>query len=127
MVGLFIEWLYSDAPQRFFVFLKELTLAVYNYFSISLLASTLINPWRHDTVDLQRLPIRMWGQAIINNVVSRFIGLTLRLSVIFAGMVALGIIMIGSLLFMLAWYGLPLLLIASMVYGATLMIGGISG
>lgn len=124
MAGLFIEWLYLDAPKSYFGYIGQIIFGLYEYFSIELLAKTLLAPYRHDTVDLRRLPIRFWAQAIGSNLVSRGIGFILRFFVISAGFLTIAVCGIASVLFLLLWYILPLLLIMSVVYGAQLVFSG---
>ena len=124
MVPLFVQWLYFDAPRAHTVFFRDLLTALYNYFSISLLTQTLLDPWRHDAVDMSRLPLAEWGRAMANNFVSRFIGFMLRLAVIMTGLITLFITFIIAAIYTLAWYALPLLLILSFFYGIAIMLGG---
>ncbi len=125
--GLFLTWLWGDAPVSFWRTYQELLSAVANYFSLPFLLKTLIDPWRHDQVGLSRLPLSAWSQAILNNIVSRFIGLMVRGSVILAGLVVLFFLAVGGFLALIIWYALPLLLVGSMVYGLMLISRGFYG
>lgn len=126
MTGLFIQWLYLDAPESYWRTLRDLLLGLANYFSISLLASTLLAPWRHDAVDITRLPMNLWFQAIISNVVSRLIGLVVRGSTLFIGGLIIAGVTVAGVLIVACWYLLPILLISSIVYGIVI-IGGARG
>lgn len=123
MIGLFIQWLYLDAPKQHVASMRAVVTALFQYFSISLLTSTLLDPWRHDAIDLQRLPLNRMGEAIVNNVASRLIGLIMRLGVIGVGFLSIFIFSLGAIIFTFAWYALPLLLLLSILYGFNLMIG----
>ncbi|HEY1074714.1 MAG TPA: hypothetical protein VGE59_03395 [Patescibacteria group bacterium] len=125
MTGLFIQWFYIDAPKRHVASMRAIVMALFQYFSISLLSSTLFSPWRHDAIDIQRLPLNRWGEAIMNNFTSRLIGLTMRMCVIGAGLVSITVFSVGALLFTFVWYILPFLLVGSVFYGFGLLIGGI--
>lgn len=123
MTGLFITWLYIDAPKTYFGYIQELIFALFEYFSISLLTKTLIAPYRHDSVAISQLPLSQWGQAIVTNFASRAIGFVVRSFVIGVGLLTIVIVGIGSVIFTIAWYLLPILLVASIVYGLTIFFG----
>lgn len=122
---LFLRWFLVDAPRIFLHNGLSLATGFGSYFSISFLITTLFDPWRHDAVDMSRLPVRYWSQAILNNITSRFIGFTMRSATILVGVCAIGVSYIGTLLFVLGWYALPLLLVASMFYGLQLVLRGL--
>lgn len=123
MAFLFLQWFYSDAPRRGVREGVRILANLMSFFSIPLLLGTLFAPWRRDTISLDRLPIRYWTQAILNNIVSRFIGFFIRFAVIVAGSCVLIGALIAEVAILVAWYGLPLLLIASLVYGVSLLGG----
>ncbi len=123
LTGLFLQWLYSDAPAAYWQYRKQLSAAFFSFFSISLLSKTLFDPWRHDQIDVSRLPLKERFQAMGNNAMSRFIGFTLRVWVILIGFGLIGAITIGTILFLIAWYLLPLLLLVTMGYGFKLLLG----
>lgn len=125
MAYLFAEWLYVDAPRAYLRYIKALSVAFFEYFSISLMFQTLTAPWRQDTIPLTRIPARYWSQAILSNAVSRTIGFFVRFSVIIAGCLTLFVINLGFLLFMVTWYLLPILLVLSIAFGFRLLTGGL--
>ncbi len=125
MTLLFIQWLLLDAPATYLRYGKEVTLALYQYFSMSLLGRTLFDPWRHDAIAMDRLPIRYWFQAILSNTTSRTIGFVIRFVTILSGLSAIFIWNLGLFIFLIAWYTLPILLIISVLYGFKLL--GASG
>lgn len=124
MTGLFLQWLYIDAPSAYWGYRKQLNTALYSFFSISLLSKTLFYPWRHDTVDSSRLPVNQRFQVMSNNFISRFIGFTLRVWTIGIGFFSMAMVSLGTALFIIAWYLLPLLLLVSVGYGIKLIVGG---
>ena len=121
MATLFVEWFFLKAPAYYLRTMREVSLGLYHYFSIPFLFMSLFAPWRHDAVPLQEVPASLWGQVIIGNVVSRLIGFSVRIATIIAGLTALFVWNIGSIFFLLAWYGLPLLMITSIIYGTRLL------
>ncbi len=123
MTGLFLQWLYFDAPASFWDWRRRLSAALLSFFSVSLLSKTLFDPWRHDQVDVSRLPLKDRLQAIGNNFISRFIGFTLRVWVIGIGFFLVAGIAFATFIFTLAWYILPVLLLVSIGYGLKLLVG----
>ncbi len=123
MTGLFLQWLYFDAPNTYWEYRKQLSQAMYSFFSISLLSKTLFDPWRHDEVDTSRLAVKDRFQALGQNLISRLIGFMLRSWAILTGYLMMGVIYIGTALFVLAWYLMPILLLLSIFYGLRLIIG----
>ncbi len=124
MAGLFGEWFYLEAPRLYWRFIAQLTRALYEYFSISRHFFTLFEPWRHDAVSLSRLPLNMWGRALLNNFVSRMIGFILRSGVIILGAVTIAVADLLLVLGLIAWLGLPVILTAQIIYGLILIGGG---
>lgn len=126
MAGLFFQWLYLDAPSTYLKNIQAVIAALYNYFSIPLLIPTLFSPWRHDAIPLYRLPLNMWFQAIAQNSTSRLIGFSVRSFTILLGLFAISIYVVGSVVFLVAWYFLPILCLISIYYGL-LLLGGVYG
>ena len=126
MPGLFVQWLYLDAPSAYFGYIQDIVFGLYKYFSIDLLTKTLFSPWRHDAVDMSRLPIRFWGQAIAANLISRTIGFFVRAGVIVSGCLFIFVTSIGAVIFIISWYLLPVLMIVSVIYGISLIVQGLA-
>lgn len=126
MTGLFLQWVYRDAPSAYMSYIQDTLFGIYSYFSIDLLSKTLFSPWRHDSVDMSRLPIRYWGQAIGANLISRSIGFVVRSGVIVSGCVFIFVTGIGSVIFIMSWYLLPIIMAASLMYGFMLIVQGVA-
>jgi hypothetical protein len=124
MGSLFLQWLYIDAPRAYRNYAKEISLGLYNFFSIPLLFSTSTQPWRHDSVDITRVPIRFWPQVFINNVTSRMIGFVIRFSVIMLGCFCLFLFTLISIGLIIGWYLGPILLLYSAFYGVSIIVEG---
>lgn len=127
MAVLFLQWIYVDAPRTYIGYLSRTFATVYEYFSINFLLKTLFEPWRHDAVSLVNLPLNLWFQAFVQNLISRTIGLIVRTITILSGIGFLFVFVLGSALFLIAWYLLPLLMIFSIMYGFQLLLGGLNG
>jgi hypothetical protein len=123
MTGLFFEWVFLYAPASFFKTVRNVSIGLTHYFSIPLLLTSLFAPWRKDATSLQNAPANAWGQIILNNAVSRFIGFIVRGFTILLGLVSLFVWNVGAIIFFICWYCLPFFLIASILYGVRLILG----
>lgn len=113
-----LEWWYSDG------WLSELTrirwsfLKVADKFSIGLLVKTLLAPFRQISVDEQARTAGGLINVLIDKLISRLVGLFMRLVMIILGIVTLLLLAVVSLIRMIVWPILPLL----PVIGVALML-----
>ena len=113
-----LEWWYSDG------WLSELTrirwsfLKVADKFSIGLLVKTLLAPFRQISADEQARTAGGLINVLIDKLISRLVGLFMRLVMIVLGLVTLLLLMAISLIRMIVWPMLPLL----PVVGVALML-----
>lgn len=113
-----LEWWYSDG------WLSELTrirwsfLKVADKFSIGLLVKTLLAPFRQISADEQARTAGGLINVLIDKLISRLVGLFMRLVMIVLGLVTLLLLMAISLIRMIVWPILPLL----PVIGVALML-----
>lgn len=123
MAVLFIEWIFYRAPASFLRTVRDVSVGLFYYFSIPILFGSLFAPWRRDATPLENAPAGLWGQIILNNIISRIIGFFVRSVTILIGLFAILVWNLGVVIFFIGWYGLPFLLFASVLYGARLFIG----
>lgn len=113
-----LEWWYSDG------WLSELTrirwpfLKVADKFSIGLLVKTLLAPFRQISADEQARTAGGLINVLIDKLISRLVGLFMRLVMIILGIVTLLLLAVVSLIRMIVWPILPLL----PVIGVALML-----
>lgn len=113
-----LGWWYSDG------WLSELTrirwsfLKVADKFSIGLLAKTLLAPFRQISADEQARTAGGLINVLIDKLISRLVGLFMRLVMIILGIVTLLLLAVVSLIRMIVWPMLPLL----PVVGVALML-----
>lgn len=113
-----LGWWYSDG------WLSELTrirwsfLKVADKFSIGLLAKTLLAPFRQISADEQARTDGGLINVLIDKLISRLVGLFMRLAMIILGLVTLLLLAVVSLIRIIVWPILPLL----PVIGVALML-----
>lgn len=108
LVGL-LSWWYSDG---FIGRLKIITnrfKSTADFFSISLLFSTLFNPFRQISADSSGGSINNRLQSFLDRTISRFIGAFMRLIMIFVGIIVLTIQFISGVLIIFFWLISPIL------------------
>ncbi len=81
----------------------------YEYFSIGLLLRTMFSPWRQIIARPTNAdPIQAKLSAVVDNIVSRCVGFSVRLFVIFAGIITIAFVVIVNLFIFILWPLLPL-------------------
>lgn len=88
----------------------------YHEFSVPILVRTMFSPWRR-IVSLGGGSIGMRFRAVVDNVVSRFVGLTVRLLALTAALVLMGLAAVLGAVTMLVWPFLPLAGPALLLWG----------
>ncbi len=89
---------------------------LWNFFSIGLLSSTLISPWRRLTEKKSKDTAGLLGTLIINTL-TRIFGCIVRLGVIGIGLCAIVICTALFLILFIGWIALPVIAAALIVYG----------
>lgn len=95
-------WLWS-AHQLFAVRLAK----TYDFFSIGDLLKTLFAPFRQDAVDTKNAPVGVKLQVFGGNLISRFIGMLIRLTLIFFGLIVLLINAVAGFVALVIWPFVP--------------------
>jgi hypothetical protein len=118
IISAYLEWQFFDAPRNILTAWKNYLKFNLNYFSVPLLLRTLISPWhRYHMSYGKRFDPGRYVEAFVFNMMSRVIGFFLRIFFIFFGLlIEIFLVMAGLILF-LGWLILPLLLVASFLYG----------
>ncbi len=116
--NIFSSWLlwhYGVASGNVIKRWKDLLRFNLDYFSIPFLFRTMFSPWRRYKISAGKgFDISKIAEVVIFNTFSRFIGATMRLTVIVVGIVMqMAILFFGIVAFML-WLLLPLLIISGL-------------
>ena len=114
----YLSWHFFDVPKEIIKAWKNFLSFGLNYFSIPLLLKTLFSPWRKYTWVYPRgFDLGKYLEVVCSNLISRVLGLILRIFLIIIGLlVEIFIILFGFLVF-LGWLILPLFLILMFYHG----------
>ena len=120
---LWAEWHFVDVLREVLKGWKNFLLFGLNYFSIPILLKTLIAPWRKYTWSYGRgFDIKRYLETAVSNLISRSIGLVIRVFLILIGLfVEILIILAGALLFF-GWILLPFLLVGGLILGLKILL-----
>lgn len=111
-------WHYSRAVLDIFAIWRDIIVFVWNYFSVSLLLSTLFSPWKKikenygDTLDFGRL-----FSTFFVNLMMRLVGAVIRLFTVLLGLIALALSAALGAAFLALWLFAPVIL-ATFIYAA---------
>ena len=120
----YILWHYSRAIVDLFTICLNLIHFIFNFFSISLLLSTLIAPWKRISEDTKPsfLDIGAFLSSLVVNTIMRIIGFIVRFTMVTIGFITLVITVLGSVAVMIIWIGLPFIIVILTVAGFNLLI-----
>ena len=113
-MGLFTWWYGAGWLSRIRQ-VKDRLAGLYDYFSIDLLLRTLFSPFRQISAGGVRGPIGVQIRAWFDQLISRVIGMIVRMIVIVIGSVTLALACIGSLMAVLLWPLVPLMPVVGVV------------
>lgn len=114
IVGLFSWWYGAGWRQRLLA-AREHIASTYDYFSIDLLVKTLFAPFRQISAGKVRGSLEVQMRAFFDRLISRWIGATVRLIVIFIGTIALCLSLVIQGVLIVAWAFVPVLPLVGMV------------
>jgi len=108
ITGILLWW-YGPGWRQRLVLLRERLASTMDYFSIDLLLRTLFSPFRQISAGKVQGPLGVQMRAFFDRLISRVIGMFVRLTMILIGSVAILFhAVVGSLLVIL-WAFIPLL------------------
>jgi|SRR3972149_7080423 len=120
-LGDIFGWWYSRGLRDFFIYLKAIFLKITDIFSVKLLLSTYLSPWKRDITRAEGLPLNVVFQVIIFNLVSRLLGAIIKTVILFVYLMALVVFFALSLSLIIVWLFLPLISIISLIYAVQLL------
>lgn len=119
----YLFWHYSTAFGEIRHVAKNLLWFVVHFFSLPQLFRSLLSPYRRMTEDRGKtFDLEDLAGFIIINLISRIIGLVLRLTIILAGTASLLILFFLILLTYIVWSIAPLFLLVCLLFGIRLLI-----
>ena len=113
---MFVSWFFYYQPKN--IVLKTILLGRFalHYFSVSYLLSRLISPWHRDIVSYGRgFQLGTFLQTLALNLVSRVVGLFVRVVTILFALFCFVLVILGGVLLFVLWYSLPFILIWKLV------------
>jgi hypothetical protein len=120
----YLTWHFIEVPFKLVEVIKNYLKIYLNYFSIPLLLKTLFSPWRRyywsygSTFDLRR-----WVEVFFSNLISRIIGMIMRIFLICAGFLTEVLVFVLGVIVFLSWLILPFILIIGLFFGLKLISG----
>lgn len=118
-----ISWQFFEMPRNILVGLRNFLKFGLNYFSIPLLLKTLFSHWRrYRWLYPKGLDLGKYFEALISNLISRFLGFIMRLVLIIVGILAeIFILFVGTVIF-IGWLIIPALFLAGLWFGFKVII-----
>ena len=104
-------WWFFDLPRKIIFITTSYITKLLRFFSMGLLFKTLFSPWRRDIVNIQGIPLQSKIQVWVMNIISRLIGLIIRLITILFGLIYIIVVFILFGLFLLIMLLMPLFII----------------
>jgi len=95
---------------------------ILEYFSISALLRTLFSPFRQDYIETKGAPVGLKLQAFGGNIISRFIGMLIRLTLVAFGLLTVAANTVLATAVVVVWPLLPVAPLVAIVF-AVLGIG----
>ena len=113
----YFYWWYQEELIYLFNAVINTCKRIFYTFSIPLLLRTLFYPWKNDALYKENPSLSDAFQILIGNLVSRFVGATVRLMTIFAGLIVTCLIFICGIILLISWIFLPIIIIYLSVSG----------
>ena len=110
----FFTWWYGRGFSELFIKIGHYITSIWRRFSVVSLSRTMFDPWRRITTEADK-SLQGKGRALVDNMVSRFVGFTIRLITILTALVAILIVSVLGVLFIIAWPLAPILVLLSVV------------
>jgi hypothetical protein len=114
LVVEFFTWWYGRGFIELFKRFGSLLSSVWQRFSVLILLKTLFAPWRRITTEGGR-SIQERSRALVDNLVSRLVGFTIRFFVIIAALISELLLGVIGLVVLIVWPLAPPLVVLSVI------------
>ena len=104
-----LSWWYGDGWRQRFMMLRESLAKTLDYFSLGLLLKTLFKPFREISAGKVRGPINIQMRALVDQLISRFIGAAVRSIVILIGCLVIILQLVWGMVVLAGWGLIPFL------------------
>lgn len=125
LIGEYFIWHYGKGIRDFFAVWGNMLWFGYHFFSIKLLAHTLVAPYKrfHQQYDWKNLELGTLGQDILLNLFMRMLGMALRSFVLVAGLVFEILVVAAGIVAVAIWLLLPAITVFLALSGVFLLFG----
>lgn len=114
LVGI-LSWWYGDGWKQRAGLIRERLARTLDFFSISLLLQTLFSPFRQISAGKMTGPIGVQMRAFFDRLISRVIGVIVRLFMIVVGIIIIALHVTWGLVVLASWALVPLLPVAGVL------------
>lgn len=112
----FLSWWYGQGWALVFKNMQRRITQIEQAFSVTMLLRTLFSPWRR-VVTYPGSSLNAHLQALVDNLISRFVGFTVRIAVIITAGIMITGLAIVALIEVVAWPLVPLAIILGIIKG----------
>ncbi len=120
---LYLSWYFWDVPKNILAGWRNFLKFGLNYFSLSLLLQNFFSPWRRYRMGYGRgFNLGRYFEAFTFNLMSRGIGVVLRLFFILLCLLTEIFIFLIGLIVLLGWLILPIILIGGIIFGFKILL-----
>lgn len=120
--SMFLVWWYAEVRQRLFLFARQFLFYLTDLFSVKICIFTLFAPWKRDKVSYSGLTFQAKFQVWIWNLVSRFVGATVKLFTLISYLVSVFFYFVFGIIVFCLWLFFPFLIILLIIYGFRIML-----
>ena len=118
LIVRYIVWHYTRAILDIARHVRRFAWFLWHFFSIGVLARTLISPWKRMDEDKKKkgIPDDLFERIVINTLM-RIVGFLIRGATILAGLVAIVLEIVVGVIAVIVWIFLPFFVIGGLVQG----------
>ncbi|PIS38942.1 MAG: hypothetical protein COT34_01065 [Candidatus Nealsonbacteria bacterium CG08_land_8_20_14_0_20_43_11] len=117
-----LSWYLAETPKRILAGWKNFLAFGLDFFSVPLLFKTFFSYWRRYRWFYPRgFDFSKYGEVFFSNLISRFLGASVRVVFIILGILAEILIFSVGLVVFLGWFVLPLIVFAGLFFGLGLL------
>lgn len=114
----YVAWFYVDRPKTIITAWRNYLVFNLNYFSIPVLIKTLFSPWRRITSKKPTIfNFSKFFESLTLNIISRTIGVIVRIFLIAIGIIIEIGIMVGGLIVLILWLISPIIFLFFFLFG----------
>lgn len=117
-----LKWHFFEVPKKILKVSRNFLVFNFNYFSVFTLLKTLFAPWRRSKESYGRgFDLKRYAATFIGNMISRILGLIVRIVIIVIGLIVEVFIFLCSIIVFFSWIFAPLIIFILISLGIQLM------